>query len=107
MNALATIERCQHGENADACAKCKANVAEYERLNSTAKAPPRGSWKKETWRGTEPTSKFWADKGWFRVELDPKPPGVTAGCFPPDELEPINASKRECAPAQASLFGGA
>ena len=55
MNALAlpnTVAPCSHGRNIDECKECKANVEEYDRLNSTAKAPPRGNWKKETWRGT-------------------------------------------------------
>lgn len=52
MTALPSLDLCSHGRSSSDCPTCKANVAEYERLNSTAKAPPRGSWKKETWRGT-------------------------------------------------------
>lgn len=52
------------------------------------------------------TPKNWADMGWHRVVLDPKPPGITAGIFPESEIEIIKASDRGGAPAQASLFGG-
>lgn len=50
------------------------------------------------------TPKFWADQGWHRVELDPKPPGVTAATFPPEELVVIKANERGGAPAQGALF---
>jgi hypothetical protein len=52
------------------------------------------------------TPAVWADRGWHRVDLDPKPSFPTWGIFPPDELSPIKATVRTGQPAQASLFGG-
>lgn len=51
MNSEA-INGCHHGVPFSDCKVCTSNVAEYDRLQKTAFAPPRGNWKKETWRGT-------------------------------------------------------
>lgn len=52
------------------------------------------------------TPTFWAEMGWHRVLLDPKPSLPTSEIFPAHELTPIAASKRTAQPAQASLFVG-
>jgi hypothetical protein len=55
VNALAlpnTVEICRNQTPLATCPTCTELELEYERINKTARAPPRGNWKKETWRGT-------------------------------------------------------
>lgn len=55
---------------------------------------------------TTETASFWVERGWSRVELDPKPGYPSWQIFPDDELEVIAASERPGC-GQGELFGGA